>query len=92
MYKSCANKKKLVTVLDNSRDFLSRWVEKAIYNCLGISSKINVYRRAIVLLALHMVSTPAADGTNKTVSNPKLLTVGLGQIASSNITQGNQLR
>ena len=44
MYESCTNKKKFVTKLGI----------KAIYACLGITFKINVHRRAAVILTLHL--------------------------------------
>ena len=57
IYESCTNKGKFVAVLDNSWDLLSTIRYKmpfTIYPCLGITSKINVYRRAAVVLALHL--------------------------------------
>ena len=42
---------------------------KAIYPCLGITSKINVHRRAAVVFAPHLeCQNPTVDSTKKTAS------------------------
>ena len=43
-------------------------IKNAIYPCLGISSKINVYRRAAVVLTTLGVSIKAADSLKKTAA------------------------
>ena len=97
--KACRNpvriKRKSVTVLDVWRDFLSKIRYKNIYPCLNITSKINVHRRADVVLAVQCcigstfeVSIQTVDSTKKTAPNKigrdelDLLPLGLVKVAT----------